>query len=75
MEYRLRRKGMHTNWKTAREILSTHQRQTVMITNDKSEIIHVRVTGTPESAHREIYQALEVNVEQQRLISRVGFRL
>jgi transposase len=75
MEYRLRRKGMHTSWKTAREILSTHQRQTVMMTNDKSEIIHVRVTGTPESAHREIYHALEVNVEQQRLISRVGFRL
>jgi transposase len=75
MEYRLRRKGSDISWKTARNILSTHQRQTVMMTNDKSEIIHVRVTGTPESAHREIYQALEVNVEQQRLISRVGFRL
>ena len=75
MEYRLRRKGSDISWKTARDILSTHQRQTVIMTNDKSEIIHVRVTGTPESAHREIYQALEVNVEQQRLISRVGFRL
>lgn len=75
MEYRLRRKGSEISWKTAREILSTHQRQTVMMTNDKSEIIHVRVTGTPESAHREIYQALEVNVGQQRMISRVGFRL
>ena len=45
------------------------------MTNDKIKIIHVRVTGTPESAPREIYQALEVNVEQRRLISRVGFRL
>lgn len=75
MEYRLRKRGSDISWKTARNILSTHQRQTVMMTNDKSEIIHVRVTGTPESSHREIYQALQVNVEQQRLISRVGFRL
>jgi transposase len=75
MEYRLRQKGSDISWKTARDILSTHQRQTVMMTNDKSEMIHVRVTGTPESSHREVYQALEVNVEQQRLISRVGFRL
>lgn len=75
MEYRLRKKGSNVSWKTARDILSTHQRQTVMMTNKESEIIHVRVTGTPETAHKEIYQALEVNVEQQRLISRVGFRL
>jgi transposase len=75
MEYRMRKKGLGHSWKTAREILSTHQRQTVVMTNQESEIIHIRVTGTPESYHREIYQALEVNVEQQRLISRVGFRL
>jgi len=75
MEYRLRRKGITTGWDGVRKILSTHQRQTVVMTNKESEIIHIRVTGTPETAHKEIYQALEVNVEQQRLISRVGFRL
>jgi transposase len=75
MEHRLRQKDSTISWKTARDRLSTHQRQTVVMTNDKSEIIHVRVTGTPESSHKEIYQALEVNVEQQRLISRIGFRL
>ena len=75
MEHRLRRKGVSMSWKRAREILSSHQRQTVVMTNKESEIIHIRVTGTPETAHKDIYQALEVNVEQQRLISRVGFRL
>jgi transposase len=75
MEYRMRRKGITMGWARARKILSTHQRQTVVMTNKESEIIHVRVTGTPETAHKEIYQALEVNIEQQRLISRVGFRL
>ena len=63
------------SWSSARKILSSHQRQTVMMTNKESEIIHVRVTGTPETAHKEIYQALDTNVEQQRMISRVGFRL
>ena len=75
MEYRMRKKGLKDSWKTARETLSTHQRQTVIMTNQESEIIHIRVTGTPESHHKEIYQALEINVDQQRLISRVGFRL
>ena len=75
MEYRMRKKGLKDSWKTAREILSTHQRQTVIMTNQESEIIHIRVTGTPESHHKKIYQALEINVDQQRLISRVGFRL
>jgi transposase len=75
MEHRFRESGETMSWKRAREVLSTHQRQTVVMTNEKSEIIHIRVTGTPESAHKKIYRALEVNVEQQRLISRVGFRL
>ena len=75
MEYRMRKKGLKDSWKTARETLSTHQRQTVIMTNQESEIIHIRVTGTPESHHKKIYQALEINVDQQRLISRVGFRL
>ena len=63
------------SWRSAREILSSHQRTTVVMTNKESEIIHIRVTGTPETAHKEIYQALEIKVEQQRLISRVGFHL
>jgi uncharacterized sporulation protein YeaH/YhbH (DUF444 family) len=75
MEYRMRRKGISMSWKSAREILSSHQRQTIVMANKESEIIHIRVTGTAETVHKEIYQALEVNVEQQRLISRVGFRL
>ena len=35
MEYRLRRKGSDISWKIARDILSTHQCQTVMMTNKK----------------------------------------
>ena len=75
IEHRLRKKGITMSWRSAREILSSHQRTTVVMTNKESEIIHIRVTGTPETAHKEIYQALEIKVEQQRLISRVGFHL
>ena len=71
----MRKKGLKHSWKTARETLFPHLRQTVIMTNQESEIVHIRVTGTPESHHKEIYQALEINVAQQRLISRVGFRL
>ena len=45
------------------------------MTNQESKIIYIQVTGTLESHHKKIYQALEINVEQQRLSSRVGFRL
>jgi len=37
MEYRMRRKGITLSWKSAREILSSHQRQTVMMTNKEIE--------------------------------------
>jgi len=75
IEHCLRISESAMSWKSAREILSTHQRQTVIMRSEKSEIIHIRVTGTPESTHKKIYQALGINVEQQRLISRVGFHL
>jgi transposase len=60
IEHQLREKKDHRKWATLRNQLSTHQRSTVIITDEHDQIHHVRVSGRPESIHQEIYKLLDV---------------
>ena len=60
IEHQLREKNDHRRWSTIRKQLSTHQRNTVILTDEHDQIHHIRVSGKPESIHQEIYQLLDV---------------
>lgn len=75
IEYQLREKGDHRNWSTVKEQLSTHQRSTVIMTDEDDQIHHIRVSGTKEKSHNEIYELLEVKDPLKRKHEIVGKRL
>ncbi len=60
IEHELRIHGNNRSWLTIREQLSTHQRSTVILTDNVNNIHHVRVSGMPEPDHQEIYTLLKV---------------
>ena len=58
IEHQLQQQGDKRRWSTIEAVLSTHQRTTV-IWNDEQEQIHsIRLSGSSETAHREIYTRL-----------------
>ncbi|MDO9534101.1 MAG: hypothetical protein Q7J85_01935 [Bacillota bacterium] len=69
------KKGDHRRWSTIRKVLSTHDRTTVILTDDQDKIHHIRVSGTPEKEHQEIYEKLEVPMLLKRHYSYVATRL
>jgi transposase len=75
IEYQLCRKGDKRRWKTIREILQTHQRNTIILTDEKDNIHHIRQSGQPESAHREIYNKLDIIDPLPRHHSLIGRRV
>ncbi|WP_019412409.1 IS1634 family transposase [Paenisporosarcina sp. TG20] len=75
IEYQLKGKGDHRNWSTIKDQLSTHQRTTVIVTDQKDQIHHIRVSGTPEKNHNEIYKLLGVKDPLKRKHEIVGQRL
>ena len=60
IEYQLHNQGDKRRWSTIREELETHQRNTIILTDDKDIIHHIRQSGQPESAHRDIYKKLDI---------------
>jgi len=60
VERQLREHGDTRQWSSVRDVLRTHQRTTVMVTDDKNRAHHIRVSGRPESVHREIYRKLHM---------------
>lgn len=60
IEFQLREKGDHREWSTIKKQLSTHQQSTVMLTDEKDQIHHIRLSGTPEKSHNDIYKKLGV---------------
>jgi transposase len=56
----LERKNDSRLWKTLREVLSTHCRNTIALTDQDGNIYHRRVTGKPEAAHCDIYNKLNI---------------
>jgi len=60
IEYQLHNQGDKRRWSTIREELETHQRNTIILTDDKDTIHHIRQSGQPESAHLEIYKKFDI---------------
>jgi len=60
IEYKMEKVGDSRRWSTIRKVLSTHQRSTVILTDDKLRIHHIRISGQPEPSHSQIYDALKI---------------
>jgi transposase len=75
IEETLRKNGDHRRWSTINEQLSTHQRTTVIMTDDHKRIHHCRVSGVPEGLHQEIYRLLDIKDPLKRINKIVGTRL
>ena len=67
IETRLRWQNDHREWNTIRSILETYQRTTVMMTSADDELIQIRVSGTPEASHHEIFKRLGVRDKLKRI--------
>lgn len=75
IEYQLCRKGDRRRWSTIREMLGTHQRNTIILTDEKDRIHHIRQSGQPESSHRDIYKKLDIIDPLPRHHSLIGRRV
>ena len=74
IETALKAKGDTREWKTIKEVLNTHVRNTVVMSG-KDMTWHIRVSGTPESQHLEIYNALKVKDPLKRNKQNIHLRL
>ena len=75
IEHRLATAGDHRSWRTIRDIMATHTRNTIVFTDDQKQIHHLRQTGRPESAHLEIYRKLKITCRMPRIQKIIGKRL
>ena len=60
IELALTQKGEHKRWSTIRDELSTHMRTTVIMTDSEGAIHHIRVSSSPETHQKKIYDMLGV---------------
>jgi len=60
IELALLEKGEHKRWSTIRDELSTHMRTTVIMTDKEGAIHHIRVSSSPETHQKKIYDLLGV---------------
>ncbi len=74
IELTLIQHGDKRRWSTIRDELSTHCRSTMVVTNDKGIVYHLRHSGAPETNHKEIYQMLGV-VDPLSRIKTIAARL
>lgn len=75
IECELRDKGDHRRWSTIKDVLSTHRRTTVIMTDANDQIHHIRSSGVPESEHTEIYRILKIKDPLKKKRSLIGKRL
>ncbi len=54
---------IHTSWATLRSTLCTHQVVTVVLPAESGAVLRIRKGTTPEPAHREVYETLQVPLE------------
>ena len=60
----MKQKADYRQWQTIRADLVTHQRTTIIITDKKDKIHHIRVSGQPEPEHKDIYDKLGIKVNK-----------
>ena len=75
IEHQLQEKGDNRRWSTIKAVLSTHQRTTVILNDEQEQIHSLRISGTPETGHREIYTRLNVKDPLKRFHTIIGKRL
>jgi transposase len=75
IEYQLQQQGDNRRWSTIKTVLSTHQRTTVVLTDEQEQIHSIRLSGSPETAHREIYTRLNISNPLKRIHTIIGKRL
>jgi transposase len=54
-------KGIHSSWESIRDRLRTHETCTIVLPADSGDILQIRKGSTPEPAHREIYNLLDLS--------------
>lgn len=60
IRFNLRQKGIHYDWETIRNLLSTHVRISTTMKRKDGKMIHIRKSSKPELSHKEIYDALNL---------------
>ncbi len=58
----MKQKDDYRQWQTIIADLITHQRATIILTDKKDKIHHIRVSGQPDPEHKDIYDKLSVKV-------------
>jgi len=66
IENTLLEKGDHREWKSVKSVLSTHQRATIILTGEDKTVYHIRVSGTPETEHLDIYRCFGIKDRLKR---------
>lgn len=75
IEHRLLENEEHRSWPTIRQAMQTHRRTTVIMTDDKGRIHHLRQTASPEAVHLEIYRKLNIDHRMARTSEVKAIRL
>lgn len=60
IQLRLIKMGYNYRWATIRKLLNTHQRSTIRLNTKDGKTIHLRKCSEPESFHKQIYDALQL---------------
>lgn len=74
IEHELRSQSEHREWRTIRNLLSTHNRSTVVMTGEDETIYHIRVSGMPETEQARIYKMLSIKDPLKRNMVTKGSR-
>lgn len=72
IEFELGKKGDRRKWSTIKELLLTHQRSTLIFTDDKENVHHIRISSSLEPEHRSIYEVLGVKDKLKRIHKIIG---
>lgn len=72
IEFELNKNKDNRRWKTIKDQLSTHQRTTLIFTDNKDQIHHLRISSTPEVEQKTIYDVLKIKDTLKRKHTLVG---
>ena len=75
IEVSLSQCGYNHNFKTIKDILSTHQRSTITMISEDKNMHQIRLSGTPESQQNEIYKLLKIKDPLKRIHEVQSFSL
>ncbi|MDO8685538.1 MAG: hypothetical protein Q7J78_02590 [Clostridiales bacterium] len=66
IENNLLQKEDHREWKTIKSVLSMHQRATIILTGEDNTVYHIRISGSTETGHLEIYHCFGIKDRLKR---------